>query len=47
VNLIPFLLKDVGGIPDLNQADGIHPTVKGQIILANNVWTILGPMIKL
>ena len=47
VNLIPFLLKDVGGIPDLNQADGIHPTVKGQIILASNVWAILGPMIKL
>ena len=47
VNLIPFLLKDVGGIPDLNQADGIHPTVQGQKILANNVWAILGPIIKL
>jgi acyl-CoA thioesterase-1 len=47
VNLIPFLLKDVGGIPDLNQADGIHPTVQGQKIVANNVWAILGPIIKL
>ena len=47
VNLIPFLLKDVGRIPDLNQADGIHPTVQGQKILANNVWAILGPIIKL
>ena len=47
VNLIPFLLKDVGGIPDLNQADGIHPTVQGQKILANNVWAILRPIIKL
>lgn len=47
LDLIPFLLKDVGGIPDLNQADGIHPTVKGQKILANNVWAILAPIIKL
>jgi len=39
--LIPFLLKDVAGNPDLNQVDGIHPTAEGQIILANNVWEIL------
>jgi len=39
--LIPFLLKDVGGIPELNQADGIHPTSKGQKIVANNVWEVL------
>ena len=45
--LIPFLLKDVGGIPTLNQADGIHPTVEGQKILAKNVWTILEPIINL
>jgi acyl-CoA thioesterase-1 len=41
LGLIPFLLKDVGGIPDLNQADGIHPTVEGQKIVANNVWEVL------
>lgn len=45
--LIPFLLKDVGGIPELNQADGIHPTVDGHKILANNVWTVLEPLINL
>ncbi|ARV05778.1 arylesterase [Polaribacter sp. SA4-10] len=45
--LIPFLLKDVGGIPSLNQADGIHPTVEGQKILANNVWTVLEPILTL
>lgn len=44
--LIPFLLKDVGGIPELNQADGIHPTVEGQKILAKNVWEVLGPVIQ-
>jgi acyl-CoA thioesterase-1 len=45
--LIPFLLKDVGGIPELNQSDGIHPTVEGQKILAKNVWTVLEPIINL
>lgn len=41
IALVPFLLKDVGGIPDLNQADGIHPTPKGHLILAKNVWEVL------
>ncbi|MET3114567.1 acyl-CoA thioesterase-1 [Pedobacter sp. CG_S7] len=35
---VPFLLKGVGGVPKLNQNDGIHPTAKGQQILAENVW---------
>lgn len=39
--LIPFLLDKVGGIPKLNQQDGIHPTAEGDKILANNVWIIL------
>lgn len=47
LNLIPFLLKNVGGIPALNQADGIHPTVEGQKIVANNVWVILEPLLNL
>ena len=29
VPLLPFLLKDVAGVRDLNQPDGIHPTAKG------------------
>ncbi|NAS32021.1 arylesterase [Flavobacteriaceae bacterium R38] len=44
--LIPFLLENVGGIPELNQADGIHPTVEGHKILADNVWAILENVIK-
>src|SRR5262245_59828065 len=28
--LIPFLLEGVAADPDLNQADGIHPTAKGR-----------------
>jgi acyl-CoA thioesterase-1 len=45
--LIPFLLKDVGGIAELNQADGIHPTVEGHKVLAKNVWAVLEPIINL
>ena len=46
LEIIPFLLKDVGGIPDLNQDDGIHPNVEGQKIVANNVWVVLEPILK-
>tara|TARA_R110002153_G_scaffold51985_9_gene145943 strand:+ start:834 stop:1574 length:741 start_codon:yes stop_codon:yes gene_type:complete len=43
--LVPFLLENVGGIAGLNQSDGIHPTKEGHAILANNVWTILAPLL--
>ena len=43
--LIPFLLENVGGVPSLNQADGIHPTEKGHQIVAENVWPILEPLL--
>lgn len=41
IPLVPFLLEGVGGIPDLNQPDGIHPTPKGHRIVAENVWEVL------
>ncbi len=43
--LIPFLLDKVGGIPKLNQEDGIHPTAEGDKILAENVWVVLKPLL--
>lgn len=43
--LIPFLLKDVAGVPALNQEDGIHPTTEGQKIVANNVWETLKDLV--
>lgn len=43
--LVPFLLQGVGGIPKLNQGDGIHPTAEGQKILAENVWAQLKPIL--
>ncbi len=46
VTFMPFILEDVAGEPDLNQADGIHPTAEGHRIIAGNVWDILEPMLK-
>ncbi|WP_416448314.1 arylesterase [Leeuwenhoekiella sp. A2] len=46
VFLIPFLLENVAGIPSLNQADGIHPTVEGHKIVAKNVWEVINPLLK-
>jgi acyl-CoA thioesterase-1 len=44
-SLIPFLLQGVGGIPELNQSDGIHPTARGDKIVAENVWRVLKPLL--
>ena len=46
LTLIPFLLKDVGGIASLNQNDGIHPNVAGHQIVANTVWEVLEPLVN-
>jgi acyl-CoA thioesterase I len=37
VPLVPFLLEGVGGVTDLNQSDGIHPTAKGHELVAATV----------
>jgi len=44
--LIPFLLEDVGGIPELNQDDGIHPTKEGHRIIAGNIWPVIEEVIR-
>lgn len=46
IELIPFLLEGVAGNPELNQGDGVHPTAEGYEIVAENVWEVLGPMVK-
>jgi acyl-CoA thioesterase-1 len=46
IELVPFLLENVAGNPELNQQDGIHPTAQGQKILAENVWEILEPVLE-
>jgi len=45
MTLVPFLLKDVAGIPALNQKDGIHPTAQGAKIVGNTVWQGLKPLL--
>lgn len=45
LQLIPFLLDGVGGRPELNLPDGIHPNVQGQYIVADNVWKVLQPLL--
>ena len=44
--LIPFLLESVGGVPKLNQADGIHPNPAGHKIVAETVWGIIRPVLE-
>lgn len=39
--LVPFLLASVAGVDSLNQADGIHPNLRGHQIVADNVWQVL------
>lgn len=44
--LVPFLLQGVGGIPSLNQPDGVHPTAEGQRKMAETVWRVLEPVLR-
>jgi acyl-CoA thioesterase-1 len=43
--LVPFLLDRVGGVPSLNQPDGIHPTAEGHQIVADTIWRTLLPLL--
>lgn len=44
--LIPFVLEGVGGVPELNLPDRVHPTAKGQQIVAGTVWKTLEPVLR-
>ena len=44
--LIPYLLEGVGGNPELNLPDGLHPNAAGQRVLAENVWRVLEPILR-
>ena len=45
VPLLPFLLDGVAGISRLNQADGMHPNLAGEQIVASNLWKGLRPIV--
>lgn len=44
--LIPFLLDGVGGVPEMNLPDGIHPTPAGHRRIAEVVWPVLEPLLR-
>lgn len=46
IELLPFLLDGVAGRPDLNQADGLHPNLRGERMVAENVWRGLEPVLR-
>ena len=41
VTFMPFLLKDVAGVPSLNLTDRIHPNAAGHKIIANNIYDFI------
>ena len=43
--LIPFILEGVGGVAELNQKDGIHPTEAGNKIILETIWRVLKPIL--
>lgn len=43
---IPFLLEDIALVPNMMQADGVHPSVQAQPLIANKVWQALLPLMK-
>jgi acyl-CoA thioesterase-1 len=45
VAFVPFLLEGVAGVPNLNQADGIHPTSAGAARVADHLWPTVRTMI--
>ena len=44
--LVPFLLEGVGGVRELNQDDGIHPTAEGHRMMARTIWSVLEPLLR-
>ncbi len=44
--LVPFLLEGVGAVPEFNQPDLIHPTARGQSVIAGTVWTYLRSVLQ-
>lgn len=46
VPLVPHLLEGVGGRPEMNLPDLIHPTAEGHRVIATNVWTAIEPVLR-
>ncbi len=46
VPVLPFILKNVYGVPGLMQADNIHATDQGNAIVAQNLLPYVEPLLK-
>lgn len=46
VAFVPFFMKGVAAVPALNLEDGIHPTVRGHELLADNVEDALLELVQ-
>ena len=46
LDFVPFFLDNVAMQKDLNQADGIHPNAKGTVIMMENIYKELKPMLE-
>lgn len=46
VPMLPFLLKDVYGLPGMMQRDQTHATAKGNVVVAQNVVQLVAPLLK-
>jgi acyl-CoA thioesterase I len=45
VTFVPFVLEGVAGLPEMNQADGIHPNAAGARRVAETIWPALAPIV--
>ncbi len=44
--LLPFFIDGVGGNTKFMQEDRIHPNIKAQAIIQNNVWQFIAPLMQ-
>ncbi|MEQ8315425.1 MAG: arylesterase [Gammaproteobacteria bacterium] len=46
IALVPFLIDGIPQQPELMQRDGIHPRAEAQIMIVENVWPYLQPLLS-
>ena len=46
VPLVPFMLTNVIGKPDMMQRDRVHPNAAGARAIAENIWPYLKPLVE-
>ena len=46
VILSPFILNNIADNPDLMQSDGIHPKAEAQVMMLDNLWPNLYPLLE-